>query len=207
MTEIERNDEGRRSDGDGALPFARIPDEAARVLHFWFVQLSPEQWFSSSDALDAYIGAQFGGLLCEASEGGCDGWADHPKSLLALVIVLDQFSRNIHRDTAAAFTQDEKAQALVMSALERGFDENLGVDERQFLYMPLMHAESRELQQLSVEKFEKLAASAKGIIGFAESHRDIVEEYGRFPYRNPMLGRESTPEERTFIAKEGNPFS
>ncbi len=183
-----------------------LPERAMEVLQFWFVELLPENWFGSSDEIDRQIENRFGALLAQASEGGCDDWADSPRGLLALVIVLDQFSRNIHRDSARAYAQDEAAQDLVLKAIDKGWDDKLGLDQRQFLYMPLMHAEDRELQRLCVQKFEALEKSAREITGFAERHRDIVERFGRFPYRNEVLGRSSTEEEREFIEEKGNPF-
>jgi len=122
------------------------------------------------------------------------------------VIVLDQFSRNIHRGTASAFAQDEVAQGWVHRALNAEWDDELGMDERQFLYMPLMHAEDRDMQEFAVEKFEKLVDRARYVLDFAKRHRDIVQDYDRFPYRNEVLRRESTAEEREFVEKQGNPF-
>lgn len=183
------------------------PEGAIAVQHFWFLELMPEQWFSSSDELDHLIADRFGELFEQAIRGELDHWAETPRGLLALVIVLDQFSRNIHRGDGKAFAQDEKAQKLTMEAIEAGTDERLGMDERQFLYMPLMHAEDRELQALGVAKFEALANSAAGVTEFAHKHKDIIDRFGRFPYRNPMIGRASTPEEQAFIDEAGNPFS
>ncbi|WP_298466199.1 DUF924 family protein [uncultured Erythrobacter sp.] len=184
-----------------------MPEDALSVLQFWFLELMPENWFSSSQELDQQIARRFGHLLVQAGSGEIDHWAETPRGRLALVIVLDQFSRNIHRDTGAAFEQDRKAQELSLDAIENGEDERLSIDERQFLYMPLMHAEDRHLQAICVKKFEALVDRAVHVAGFARKHRDIVERYGRFPYRNPMLGRESTPDERAFIDHQGNPFS
>ena len=190
----------------GALPFSPLPQPAEAVLNFWFVKLEKSQWFASSDAVDAHIAERFGSLLESASAGKCDDWADTPKGALALVIVLDQFSRNIHRGTALAFANDAKALGLTLKAIDTGQDERLSLDERQFLYMPLMHAEDRDIQKLSLEKFESLAGSAATIVDFAEKHRDIVEQFGRFPYRNDVLGRASTGQEREYVEKHGNPF-
>ncbi|MEM9502230.1 MAG: DUF924 family protein [Pseudomonadota bacterium] len=184
-----------------------VPEVALSVLHFWFLELMPENWFSSSDKVDRLIAERFGDLLERAERGELDHWTETPRGLLALVIVLDQFSRNIHRGSGKAFAQDAKAQQLTLQAIETEMDERLGMDERQFLYMPLMHAEDREQQALAITKYETLAESAAYVIGFAHKHRDIVERFGRFPYRNPILGRDSTPEEQAFIDMAGNPFS
>ncbi|BDI61012.1 DUF924 family protein [Qipengyuania nanhaisediminis] len=183
-----------------------LPETAKAVLHFWFFELGPKDWFSASDELDRTIRERFGAVLDQASDGRLDDWSRSPTGLVALVIVLDQFSRNIHRGTARAYAQDEKAQGLTCEAIERRLNANLGVDARQFLYMPLMHAEDIELQRLSVQKFSALAQASADTVDFALRHRDIVEEYGRFPYRNAVLGRDSTEHERAFIEREGNPF-
>ena len=186
---------------------ASLPDAAREVLAFWFLDLMPKDWFSSSDGLDRTIASRFGDLLEQAKRGDLEHWATSPRGTLALVIVLDQFSRNIHRGSGEAFAQDPAAQKLTLDAIETCADEKLGLDERQFLYMPLMHAEDRELQALAMEKYQALANRAAEVVGFAEKHREIVERFGRFPYRNPMVGRTSTPEEEAYIADEGNPFS
>ncbi|MGB3712094.1 MAG: DUF924 family protein [Erythrobacter sp.] len=183
-----------------------LPDGAERVLRFWFLELTPGDWFGGSNSLDRIVTERFGDTLAAAEAGRLDGWAQTPRGLLALVIVLDQFSRHVHSGTSRAYAQDPVAQALVQRAIDRGDTEQLGLDERQFLYMPLMHAEDRKLQALGVEKFESLVTSAEKIVGFARAHRDIVDRFGRFPYRNGVLERESTSEEREFIDREGNPF-
>lgn len=184
-----------------------LPESALKVLRFWFLELTPEQWFSSSEALDAQIAERFGSLHQRAANGDLDDWSSVPRARLALIIVLDQFSRNIHRSSGKAFAWDGKAQELAVQAISLCEDDNLGLDERQFLYMPLMHAEDRELQTLAVEKYQALAESAARVTDFAHMHRDIVDRFGRFPYRNPLLGRESTAEETAFINDQGNPFS
>jgi uncharacterized protein (DUF924 family) len=183
-----------------------VPDEAMEVLRFWFLELGPEHWFGGSEQVDSACEDRFGETSALAAAGDLDHWAETPRGLLALVILFDQFSRNIHRDTARAYAQDGKAQGFVKLALERQWDEAMGMDERQFLYMPLMHAEDRDLQKLGVEKFEALADTAKGVVGFAEKHRAIVEKFGRFPYRNAVLDRETTEAERQWTEEEGNPF-
>ncbi|MEE4200134.1 DUF924 family protein [Erythrobacter sp.] len=183
-----------------------VPDEAMEVLQFWFLELKPEHWFGGSERVDTACEQRFGETLAQAAAGKLDHWAKIPRGLLALVIVLDQFSRNIHRDTAQAYAQDGKAQGFVEQALAKAWDEAMGMDERQFLYMPLMHAEDRDLQRLGVEKFEALAETATGVVGFAEKHRAIIEKFGRFPYRNDVLNREMTEAERKWIEEEGNPF-
>lgn len=184
-----------------------LPQDALAVLQFWFLELMPENWFSSSNAIDEAIAVRFGAVLERAKTGALDEWRFTPRGRLALVIVLDQFSRNIHRGQGEAFAQDHKAQGLVLEAIATGEDERLGLDERQFLYMPLMHAEDGGLQAIALERYAALAKSAAAITDFARKHSVIIKQFGRFPYRNPMIGRASTPDEQAFIATEGNPFS
>lgn len=191
----------------GASPHADIPEDAMSVLQFWFGELMPANWFSSSDQIDATIERRFAGLHSQAESAALDHWGETPRGLLALIIVLDQFSRNIHRNSGKAFANDAKAQSLTLQAIDREFDMQLGMDERQFLYMPLMHAEDRALQSLGVEKYASLVKAAQDVLGFAHAHQSIIEKFGRFPYRNPMLGRTSEADERAFMEKEGNPFS
>ena len=184
-----------------------LPDDARAVLDFWFLELGPPDWFTSSASLDRTIADRFGAVHRDAAAGRLDHWAETANGLLALVIVLDQFSRNIHRDSPYAYAQDEAAQALTCRALEKDWDTGLGMSQRQFLYMPLMHAEDAGLQRLGVEKYTRLAEDAKDILGFAESHLSIVEQFGRFPYRNKVLGRPTTEDEREWIDENGNPFA
>src|SRR5690606_17045287 len=150
-----------------------------------------------------------GAVLEDAGAGRLDGWARSPRGRLALIIVLDQLSRNIHRDSAAAFASDARAQALCMEGLERGDDRELAPLERWFFYMPLEHAESLELQERSVREFERLAAEApaelqsalEAALDYARRHRDVIARFGRFPHRNTVLGRDSTPEEQAYLAR------
>jgi uncharacterized protein (DUF924 family) len=175
------------------------------VLDFWFRELSPRQWFGGGPDLDAIIRARFETLVEQAKRGTLDGWADSPRGLLALIILLDQFTRNIFRGRPEAFDGDGKAELLSQRAINEGMDKELTLAERQFLYMPLMHAENRTLQNLSLEKFAELKKEAADILGFAQEHADVVERFGRFPGRNKALGRATTPEEEAFLASgKGN---
>lgn len=190
-----------------ATHVSALPKEARDVLEFWFLELTPSDWFAQSDELDASITKRFGPTLEQAAQGRLDHWADTVRGRLALIIVLDQFSRNVFRGTARSYTQDRRAQSLALAAIENREDDNLGINERQFLYMPLMHAEDRKLQTLSVRKFADLVASAERIAAFASDHREIIDRFGRFPYRNAQVGREDDPAERAFIEENGNPFA
>ena len=189
---------------------------AAEVLRYWLgdaIELGwPSQsrsalWFGGGKALDADIAQRFGTQVGLALEGGLRDWETTPDSGLALVLLLDQFTRNVFRGQARAFAGDARAQTLVQSALQRGWQADLPLAGTVFLYMPLMHAEDLALQNECVRRFEALLASApperqedlKGNLAFARQHRDIIARFGRFPYRNAALGRSDSPEETAYL--------
>lgn len=193
-----------------------LPQAAAQVLGYWLgdaLQLGwPSQsrsalWFGGGQAQDAEITRRFGDLVEQALEGGLGDWEDTPLARLALVIVLDQFTRNMFRGQARAFAGDARAQSLVMDALERQWDAQLPGAGAVFLYMPLMHAEDLALQDTCVRCFERLQAAAaperqqdlQGHVRYAVTHRDIIARFGRFPYRNAALGRTDSAEETEFL--------
>jgi uncharacterized protein (DUF924 family) len=181
------------------------------VLDFWFgpdgEDRSQTLWFGRSDEVDATIRERFGDRVARARAGDLDHWNRDVRGRLALVLLLDQFTRNIHRDSAEAFSADPRAQAETLAALEAGEDRNLSLVERWFLYMPLMHAEDRTLQARAIEVFESLVTDAppdqqdkyRWVLDFAIRHREIVDRFGRFPHRNRVLGRDTTPEEAAFL--------
>ena len=181
-----------------------------QVLQYWFGdggQDHSQRWFGQSDALDAEIRALFGRELELASEGRLDDWAATSRGRLALIIVRDQFSRNIHRDSRAAYALDAGTQALCVEGIERGLDRRLSILERWFFYMPLMHAEDMDLQERSVHCFRQLLEDApealqetcKSALAHARQHRDTIARFGRFPHRNEVLGRTSTVQEIRFL--------
>lgn len=175
------------------------------VLNFWFRELAPRRWFGGGPELDDVIRTRFGALVEKAMQGTLDDWAASPRGCLALIILLDQFTRNIFRGQPEAFAGHVQAEALSQRAIREGMDKALTFAERQFLYMPLMHAEDPALQALSLEKFIELKKEADGILKFAQAHADIVDRFGRFPGRNKALGRTSTPEEEALLASgKGN---
>lgn len=193
-----------------------MTDEARAVLHYWLgdgVELGwpsrdrNERWFGGGAAGDREIDARFGALVRQALDGGLTDWETAPLPLLALVLLLDQFPRNVFRGTARAFSGDARAQRLALDALERGLDALLPWVGRVFLLMPLMHAEDLERQRRGVRGFEALAAQApdavrpqiEGNLRFAKSHCAIIERFGRFPYRNAALGRDSGAAELEFL--------
>jgi uncharacterized protein (DUF924 family) len=194
-----------------------------RILTFWFKeqQLTAPQidrrmdfWFGEDKALDLEVERDFGDDVREASEGKLDHWAEEPRGRLALILLLDQFRRNIYRGTAKAFEKDKAALKLCVEGAMAKTDTGLTPIERVFFYMPLQHAESAKVQAKSVELYSKLAEAVSPtfretfstIAYYAELHRDIVEQFGRFPHRNRLLGRENTPAEAEFLAGEGPDF-
>ncbi|WP_152045033.1 DUF924 family protein [Aureimonas psammosilenae] len=165
------------------------------ILRFWR-DAGPERWFKSDPAFDEAIRVSFAPLLERGTRGELDGWAETPEGALALVLIFDQFSRNIHRGTPEAFATDEEALAIARLALDRGDADRLGDDINQFLAMPLMHSEHLGDQEDCVRWMERIGP---GNLPHAIDHRDIVQRFGRFPHRNPILGRSTTREEQDFL--------
>lgn len=180
---------------------AEVHANAEEVLGFWFEGLMPEQWFAKSDELDREIGARFEALRVAVLARGAEGWRDDPRTLLAAVILLDQFSRNVHRGTPQAFAADPLAQDLARLAVERGWDTGMTPEQRQFLYLPFEHAEDRALQAVSLRCYEALGQEEA--LDYARQHAEVIARYGRFPSRNAALGRESTPEEAEYLSRPG----
>lgn len=177
-----------------------------QILAYWFGADGKDRtsfWFGQSDAVDAEIRSSFGRDHELAVEGRLDDWAATARGRLALIIVLDQLSRNIYRGRPAAYAQDARAQALSIEGIDRGLDRRLSALERWFFYMPLMHAEDLDLQERSVHCFRQLVEDApdehreacEGALFYARQHRDEIDRFGRFPGRNEVLGRGSTAEE------------
>lgn len=180
--------------------------EAARVLGFWFGPPPRENravWFERNDAFDRAIREGFASLHKQAATGACDAMASDPEGSLALIIVLDQFSRNLFRGDPGAFACDDRALGHARRALGRGFDRKLHVVERQFLYLPLEHCEDPKVQAESVALFTAIGGDA---LDFALRHQEIIERFGRFPHRNAVLGRESTAAEVAFLQEPGSSF-
>lgn len=180
-------------------------NEIGEILGFWFGHLSPEQWFESDAAVDAAIREHFGDLQKRAAAGACDDWQETPEGALALVIVLDQFPRNLFRDTAKAFATDARARAVARRAVDRDFDMILPEARRQFLYLPFEHSEEIADQRLCLRLARERTSDVR-FIDYAERHLKVIERFGRFPHRNKALGRESTEEEEEFLASGGGPF-
>lgn len=172
---------------------------AKAVLDYWFDELRPQQQFARDDAVDAEIARRFGHARDVVLASGAAGWRDTPDSLLAAVILLDQFSRNIHRGTSEAYAADPLALALTLEAIDKGWDRDMAPERATFLYMPLMHAENVEAQRMSLEKFTALGRAEN--LRFAMEHAVVIEQFGRFPSRNAALGRESTAEELEYLKR------
>jgi uncharacterized protein (DUF924 family) len=182
-----------------------------RVLEFWFGPLGTaaygrdrKAWWQKDPAFDAEVRRRFLADYERAADGEFDFMADSPKDCTALIILLDQFPRNMFRGTAKAFATDWKALALAKRALEKGFDRRLLPAERSFVLMPFQHSENIADQERSVALFRELNYGEQ--LDFAIRHRDIVARFGRFPHRNHILGRDSTPEEILFLKEPNSSF-
>ena len=193
------------------------------VLQLWFGELDAEglsdqehtrSWWRKDADFDADLRTRFGQLHPRCMAGLCDLWLATPTGRLAVVIVLDQFSRNMFRDSANMFAADALALRFALEGIDRGEDASLRTAERVFLYMPLMHSESLEAQDRCVGLFsafcQSLSGSARKAIeanlDFAQRHRDIIARFGRFPHRNALLGRTSSAEETAFLSEPGSSF-
>lgn len=181
---------------------------ADSILDFWFEDAGPKRWFTADPAFDAQVRRRFGRrlqrfLVVDNVEG--DAWLAAPKSALALVILLDQFPRNVWRGSNKAFALDGLALQAATILVDRGFDEALTADRRVFAYMPFMHSESLADQDRGVALCEARLdpEEATSTLRHACAHRDLIVRFGRFPHRNAALGRESTPEEAAFLAGGG----
>lgn len=174
------------------------------VLEFWFVETAPRLWWAADPAFDAAIAKRFGAVHAAAVAGELSEWRREPRGRLAEVVVLDQFSRNLFRGTARAFASDPMALVLAQEAVASGQDQLLADQERAFLYMPYMHSESRVIHVQAERLFATL-----GMKDNHESelrHKAIVDSFGRYPHRNAVLGRKSTPEELAFLQLPGSRF-
>lgn len=169
------------------------PDD---ILTFWFTEPMRSHWFDAETGIDLDIARRFGALHRQAVTGEIDDWARNPRGALALVILLDQFSRNLHRGKPKAYANDDQALQIARAAIVRGFDQYLNGWEKAFLYMPFMHSERLDIQEESVRLF---TTANLDNAPYALQHRDTVRRFGRFPHRNAILGRESTPAEIEFL--------
>ncbi len=198
-------------------------DRIEKILEFWFGTFPNawtadesryDMWFQNGAAYDSEIFSTFGADYFRAVGGELDSWQASPRGRLALIILLDQFSRHVHRGSADAFAQDHAAQRLCVDGIGAGDDQNLHPVERVFFYMPLQHAEDIERQKLSVQAYEHLAQDVpeayrepfEDTLEWARKHHYVIERFGRFPELNEILGRASTEEEAAFVKEGGYSF-
>jgi uncharacterized protein (DUF924 family) len=199
---------GLHARGHASSPSHRAlncPDmQAADILHFWFTELTDKQHFAKDAALDALIAQRFGATLQAGSRSELWGWRSSPEGRLAEIIVLDQFSRNVWRDTPRAFAQDALALALAQELVARGDDARLSAEQRYFAYMPYMHSESLRVHEEALRLFTALGNA--NALHYEQRHQAIIQQFGRYPHRNLILDRESTAEEIAFLQQPGSGF-
>ncbi|HGL4258568.1 DUF924 family protein [Burkholderia dolosa] len=198
---------------DGATP---LDPQAREILDFWFGEPGSEAfgrarsvWFNGGAAFDALLRTRYRALLDAACDGACDDWADSPLGALALIVVLDQFSRNIHRGTPRAFAADPKALAIARRVVAAGWDARLpSGHHRAFVYLPFEHDESHDSQREAVRLCAGIRdeAGCESYHDFALRHAAVIERFGRFPHRNAILGRASTDDEAAFLREPGSSF-
>jgi len=166
-------------------------------INFWFSEESAKHWFNSTEAFDNQLHERYLGLYESASLGHFDDWRDAPLGALALVILFDQIPLNIFRGQARSFATEDQARRVAGIAIKHGFDQQLTGKQKAFLYMPFMHSENMQDQNFAVSLYEK--AGLEDNLRFAKHHRGIIERFGRFPHRNVILKRKSTPEEIAYL--------
>ena len=174
------------------------------ILHFWFTELTPKQHYAKDAALDEATRSRFGATLEAAARCELFAWRATPEGRLAEVLVLDQFSRNVYRDTARAFAQDPLALALAQELVASGQDRSLPLAQRSFAYMPYMHSESALIHAQAITLFAQPGMEES--LRFEQRHQAIIQRFGRYPHRNALLGRESTAEELAFLHEPGSAF-
>ncbi len=174
------------------------------VLDFWFKQTTPELWFAQNDAFDQKIQQQFGQLHAAAVAGELSEWRVDAQGRLAEIIIIDQFSRNLYRNQAAAFAYDSMALVLAQEAVQQQLDQQLVPEQRAFLYMPYMHSESKKIHHTALALFTALGNENN--LHFEKLHKAIIERFGRYPHRNQALGRISTAEEIEFLKQPNSGF-
>ncbi len=174
------------------------------VLDFWLGEVGPDGWYAAGDALDAMCRDRFGDVWQAASDGGLDHWVDGTVGTLAYLVICDQLARNIHRGHVNAFATDARALVAARMALDHGWDMGAPEPERQFFYMPFMHSEGLVDQDRCLQLFtERMPQTGADQVVHCHAHRNVIARFGRFPYRNAALGRETTPDEAAFLADGG----
>jgi uncharacterized protein (DUF924 family) len=190
-------------------------DNSEEVLEFWFGRPGDpdygahrQAWFRRDDAFDAEIARRFGALQRRARDGALDGWAETARGALALLVLLDQFSRNLHRESPEAFASDPKALAVAKDAIARGHDRAVTPLQAHFFYLPFEHSEALAEQERGVALMQAMPEhdGKENAVSYAVRHRDVIARFGRFPHRNAVLGRETTAEEQAFLAENERGF-
>ncbi len=174
------------------------------IIKFWFEEIEKSQWWVKDENFDELIRTRFLDVHSKAIKCELFAWRETSLGALAEIIVLDQFSRNMFRDSPKSFAYDQLALALSQSAIARGIDSELSTEERSFLYMPFMHSESLAIHSVAESLFSTLGVTSS--IEYEQKHKAIIEKFGRYPHRNRILGRESTPEEVEFLRLPGSSF-
>ncbi len=174
------------------------------ILDFWFNAETQPHWFAKSDEFDAIIEKNFKTVHLQATQCELWTWRQNASGRLAEIIVLDQFSRNLYRQSAQAFAHDAMALSLAQEAVQQGLDQQLAPEQRTFLYLPYMHSESKQIQVQSLALFEQLANPIN--LDFAQQHKVIIDRFGRYPHRNSILGRASTAAEIEFLSQPHSSF-
>jgi len=175
-----------------------------KIFDFWFEEIEPAMWWKKDEAFDALLVERFSEIHTRASRCELFEWRKEPVGRLAEIIVLDQFSRNMFRDSSLAFANDAMSLTLSQEAIACGADSALTPVQRSFLYMPFMHSESLAIHEVAVELYRK--NGIQNNLDFEFSHKKIIEKFGRYPHRNKVLGRQSTPEEIKFLSQPGSSF-
>jgi uncharacterized protein (DUF924 family) len=180
-----------------------MKDTREEILSFWFTETTPAQWFQISTEFDELVREKFLDHFLWAGKGYCDDWALSADGALALLLTFDQFPRNMFRGTSKAYASDDKALNIAALSIERGFDQIFIPLKRRFFYLPFEHSENIYDQHRSVELFGKMKDDEPMAFEYAERHLRVIEQFGRFPHRNEILGRESTPAEIAYLKEYG----
>lgn len=181
-------------------------DTKSELLRFWFEELQPQQWFYQNAEVDEEIRSRFKTTYEMAANHLCDAWANDAHGALALIIVLDQFPRHMFRGTPMAFTSDKGALLIAKQSVRKGFDQVLDPVKRGFLYIPFQHSEELAEQKRSVELYGSMKDVNPTGYDYAVRHYEVIARFGRFPHRNKILGRVSSPEEEDYLAQPGAGF-
>lgn len=180
------------------------PFDYREVLQFWFEEIEPKQWWVKNRSFDKLIRDRFAEIHSQASRGELFSWRNSAEGRLAEVIVLDQFSRNMYRDTAQSFAYDSLALILAQEAVVLGADKAVKKERRPFFYLPYMHSESSVIHEVAARLYSELGSDSH--ISFEKRHREIIQQFGRYPHRNKILGRRSTQAEGDFLKQPGSSF-